>query len=750
MRIPAFISVLKMWYLLLLSQVFVGISIPTPQCDLSQVSISGGSYVLITEENSIKYTCPKGMYPDPMPIRRCQFDGHWTKENIPAVCKAVRCPRPKILEDGDYFPSKSEYYVGDVLNFECYSGFELRGPENRTCQQNGKWSGRTTVCEDYGGFCPNPGIPIGTTKMGISYNVFNKVTYECEKGLKMFGSSERICMEDKYWSGAEPSCREWYTYDTPEEVAEMFSSSFSANIESANRDKLGEDYTPRKIHIKKGDPMNIFLLLDASKSVGETNFEIAKESSQIFIEKVSSFDIEPRYAIISFASLAISIVRLSDEESLEADAVIEKLSDFTYREHEDKRGTNTRAALHAVNEMLSLQHLRNKENFLDIRNVILLMTDGKYNMGGDPKVELDSIRHFLDIGMKDNIREDFLDVYVFGLGDDISQTELNNLASKKPHEQHVFHLEDVSSMKKAFDHMLDETEAMDMCGLNKYHSNQPTELFPWITKIKITRPGAQEICKGSILTKNFILTAAHCFYIDERLDYIKVQLGDGRLVNVKNFYRHPLYDPDAKKDKNIPKNFDYDIAILEMEKKISYSSSVRPICIPCTKSSSWALRMKGDTTKCKDHKDFLFKEELVKAMFIAEEDPKPMEGMNVTIKLGNARESCLRATERIEKFQDIADIHDMVTDQFLCTGGTEPYVEPPTCKGDSGGPLIIEYKNRYIQVGVISWGSINHCKGPVRLKTPVPEDSRDFHISIFSMLPWIEEIVKEELIYLPN
>ncbi|CAH2314441.1 Hypothetical predicted protein [Pelobates cultripes] len=58
-----------------------------------------------------------------------------------------------------------------------------------------------------------------------------------------------------------------------------------------------------------------------------------------------------------------------------------------------------------------------------------------------------------------------------------------------------------------------------------------------------------------------------------------------------------------------------------------------------------------------------------------------MEQKHVTIKTGDARLACLRATEQVKEFEDIADIRDLVTDQFLCTGGTEPYVEPSTCKG---------------------------------------------------------------------
>ncbi|XP_063287542.1 complement factor B-like [Pelobates fuscus] len=748
--------------LLILLFIHVAASIPAyrANCNLDKIQISGGSYSVNEDGNVVTYSCPSGMYPHPGPIRECLSYG-WTKQNAKFVCKNIRCPSPAMFENGVYDPKKKLYNIGDVLQFECWSGFELKGSVNRTCQVNGKWSGKTAICEDNGGHCPNPGVPIGTTKTGITYGVENKVFYKCKPGFDMFGSSVRECTEDKYWSGTEPSCREWYTFDTPEEVAEMFSATLAANIEAADPDKEGKDINKRKVRIKKGDPMNIFIILDASKSVQEKDFNTAKQSSITFIEKVSSFDIDPRYSIISYASEAIPVVRLSDEESVEADKVIDKLYEFKYGAHGDMKGTNTRSAFRSLYEMLVLQELREKAQFMKIRNVILLMTDGKYNMGGDPNVELEKIKLFLEIGKS---REDFLDVYVFGLGDGTDNNELNVLASKKPNEQHTFRLQNIDHMKKAFDSIIDETDAMDMCGLNKEiidavfndtntdENKKKTlvnEKFPWIAKITITRPGSQETCKGSILTKNFILTAAHCFHFDDETKHINVQVGTESLP-VKNLYRHPQFDQNAKKDKNINSTFDYDVALLELGRKISYSSTARPICIPCTKSSSWALRMKGEHITCKDHEDFLFKEEQIKSLFIAEEDKKLMEQKDVTIKTGNTRLACLRATEQVKEFKDIADIRDMVTDQFLCTGGTDPHVEPPTCKGDSGGPLIIEYKKRYIQVGIISWGSVNHCNGTKRKTTPVPELSRDFHISILSMLPWIENTVTEELTYLPK
>uniref|UniRef100_A0A8C5MV62 Complement factor B n=1 Tax=Leptobrachium leishanense TaxID=445787 RepID=A0A8C5MV62_9ANUR len=617
-------------------------------CVFIKAEISGGSYTWNERDKSVEYSCPAGKFPYPMRTRKCTRLGLWEKQNVKAECKDVRCPSPSRFENGDFYPRKTVYTVGDVLTFECWGGHEMKGPENRTCQENGKWSEKTTICEDHGGYCPNPGVPLGTTKEGISYNVEDIVKYNCKAGLKMFGSNERECLENKQWSGTEPSCR--------------------GMTNSALRTCCGSTMTigQRRINIKKGDPMNIFIILDASESVKKKNFDIAKESSITFIEKVC----------------------------------IPIQSDSSW-------GPSSDVSTHDL----------------------IFVSVGKYNMGGDPRVEIQRIRNLLDVGRREDPREDYLDVYVFGLGSDIDQSELNDLASKKDREQHSFHLKDVNSMKEAFDNMIDDTDAMDMCGLNK-ESNKVSEQFPWIAKITITRGKTQESCKGSILTKNFILTAAHCFHFDEEAKFITVQVTGQCPLKVKTIYRHPQYQPESKRDKHIGKSFDYDIAILELEKKMEYSSEIRHFKSCDVFRASHSVRC-----HCVISKRLCHCSRILSVVFPCCIVPQ--------------RAACLKAAENVKQLQNVTDIRDAVTERFLCTGGTDPVVEPPTCKGDSGGPLIIENKKRYIQVGIISWGTVDHCKGTVRLKTPVPPDSRDFHVNIFHMLPWIKEIVPDELSYLP-
>ena len=39
-------------------------------------------------------------------------------------------------------------YEGDTCSFTCNTGYELTGSETRTCQSDGSWSGRETMCNE--------------------------------------------------------------------------------------------------------------------------------------------------------------------------------------------------------------------------------------------------------------------------------------------------------------------------------------------------------------------------------------------------------------------------------------------------------------------------------------------------------------------------------------------------------------------------------------------------------------------------
>ena len=107
---------------------------------------------------------------------------------------------------------------------------------------------------------------------------------------------------------------------------------------------------------------------------------------------------------------------------------------------------------------------------------------------------------------------------------------------------------------------------------------------PWLAAIGFYRSedAFLILCSGSILTKKFIVTAAHCF--SSRYFPTHVRAGDNdiesrftedrKILDVKI---HPDYD-------NVSLTYYFDIAILTVDEEFKLSSRISPICLPVTSS----------------------------------------------------------------------------------------------------------------------------------------------------------------------
>ncbi|MGH0176896.1 UNVERIFIED_CONTAM: hypothetical protein FKN15_013444 [Acipenser sinensis] len=145
-------------------------------------------------------------------------------------------------------------------------------------------------------------------------------------------------------------------------------------------------------------------------------------------------------------------------------------------------------------------------------------------------------------------------IYVFGVGEDIDEDEINLIASKKDKEKHVFKLENPEKLAETFEQMIgrgqqsrkirlsvmamtrrDESDSVGLCGLyreyNKESESEKTkkEKYPWHVSITITRQSGKEDCKGAVVSERHVLTAAHCFTTEEQAKDVKVIIDDSTI-----------------------------------------------------------------------------------------------------------------------------------------------------------------------------------------------------------------------------
>ena len=88
--------------------------------------------------------------------------------------------------------------------YKCNDGYVLRGTSERTCQSSGRWSGSLPRCELVD--CGDPGTPSNGFKTGSNYKFGSVVSYSCTTGYQLSGPQTRSCQANGKWSGTQPEC----------------------------------------------------------------------------------------------------------------------------------------------------------------------------------------------------------------------------------------------------------------------------------------------------------------------------------------------------------------------------------------------------------------------------------------------------------------------------------------------------------------------------------------------------------------
>ncbi|XP_041664580.1 complement C2 [Cheilinus undulatus] len=718
------------------------------------------------EGSMLTYHCGLGQYPFPVSSRICS-DGDWSTMRLPsgrqvsrAICKDMMCPAQIQLDHGDFWPRDQWLHVGATQSFSCHEGFMLFGSVKRNCTISGEWTGTTPIClnNDAPDDCDDPGVPSGAQRTSGRFYRGDKVIYTCQAGLDLLGSAEQVCLENREWSGSTPRCQAPYTFDSPSIVAEAMTGSLAGLMDVVSPDAKQKGVRRgfgRTFHVAKGSRMNVFILLDTSGSIKEEEFGKSRDATVALLRKLDSYEVQIKFHVLSFASEAKDIVNITDSDiSGDIDNVIWNLMNFEYKSHGKKTGTNLHAALQRVYEMLGFLKRNSATNhFNETQNIIIIETDGFTNTGSKPQNDLAKIRSLLGYHDRtpDHTLETMLDVYVFGIGSDVKRDQLNSLASKKRGEEHVFVLKDYETLGAVFNSIISD-KSVTMCGVAQEDTSEKQDgdekgvyTRPWHVTLRTSSP-----CVGSIVSQNWVLTAAHCFArasTDFQQGYIQYGQADGT-VAPKRVIIHPKYNTGALKHRNVSEFYDYDVALVEVNTSIPLSWMARPICLPCTVPASRALKKVNST--CQQHRQELLPHPETAASFIHKGSKRKI----TYIQTGGQRPSCVEKARGTLKEPTNVTMDEYVPDRFLCTGGPK-HKYTVTCKGDSGGSLFLEKRKRYFQVGLVSWGTADVCSNTdTRMRGYTPDnphpDARDFHIDLFKIAPWLKEHLGKEIQFLPD
>ncbi|XP_073491192.1 serine protease 33-like [Aquarana catesbeiana] len=203
--------------------------------------------------------------------------------------------------------------------------------------------------------------------------------------------------------------------------------------------------------------------------------------------------------------------------------------------------------------------------------------------------------------------------------------------------------------------------------------------WPWQVAVIDKESSGTYLCGGSLISPEWVMTAAHCIHKPIQVSNYKVYLGMYQLnvisphtvvANVRKIIVNGNY---------IIEGGPGDITLLQLATPITYTQYIMPICLPSNITTfpcgtecwvtGWGTRSYGGSLVTNG---------------ILQEVMVPLIDRNTCQTDYN-----LGTSYRIQYDE-------------ICAGYKNG--QKDSCQGDSGGPLVCEVQGVWYQVGVVSWG----------------------------------------------
>ncbi|KAG9351358.1 hypothetical protein JZ751_022606, partial [Albula glossodonta] len=228
-----------------------------------------------------------------------------------------------------------------------------------------------------------------------------------------------------------------------------------------------------------------------------------------------------------------------------------------------------------------------------------------------------------------------------------------------------------------FDSVLPTVVTKDNQGIRIVGGNEVTPgEIPWQVAL-IYKRTLIGFCGGSILSEQWVITAAHCL-TGLTVDSVFIRVGEHNVhikegtesdYEIAEWHLHPLYNSSHNM-------YNHDIALLRMEKPIVFSDYVVPICLGPKEFTENLLQTSSHSVVSG----------WGRIRFEGAESPVLQK---VEVPYVDRKDCKDSSSERITRF-------------MFCAGyATE---RKDSCQGDSGGPHTSQQGNTWFLTGIVSWG----------------------------------------------
>ena len=573
--------------------------------------------------------------------------------------------------------------------------------------------------------------------------------FTCSNQDFVIGTVTRTCLKNRKWNGTDIDCFGERYFD--EDAALTFLHSLENIGQGKGPNNKTEDGVEGKtedgVEGKIIDPTSdtccdVFFLLDMSRSMTEKDFEDAKNFTKALLPKIGISNKEDgtRIDLILFAEKVLAKINHTKDSlgSLKyvfenykmAEAEIDRLDRKEIMKSVGE-ATDLSKALRFVQtraETIRVNRKIFKKMFRD--NILILISDGDYTGGGNPEDIVNDLKGRLEF-----------QIYSIAVGknrEDINEPIMRAIATKddaeNPGDKHFIAIE-TGKLSNITDSMVrGESLKSTECGYTDpnftgIRKSGPLDkeagayAWPWMVQLRTETEG---LCGGSLISRQWVLTAAHCLDKISKLRFSSVFYEGTDGINIEiadeNKFVHESYNPE------VPPKYAFDVALIKFNEKRQFSNILHAVCLWNASFEARGIQM-----------DKIYG--TGKFGVVTGWGPRPGK-RGFTEKLKQLQIETRSDQDCMQSVKNKSHI-DLIN--MFCAGSpsSDPKFYIDTCKGDSGGPFVVEIPNKenhYIQTGIVSFsdkdkGDEYECGKPGRygFYTKLNEE----------ILSWINKIMTE-------